>query len=109
MLYTNDNNCKFDSFQDLGIQSIAQVASTQNSIFVLTTQGYVYGKGLNEFGELGLGHDNEVKDWKLLPLHNISDIACGVGSSYFLKNGKVYSCGLNDYGQLVNNDFNLMK
>jgi len=76
----------------------------QHSI-VLTDEGQVYTFGSNEFGQIGCGGDCEKQ---LTPYRvkgfngeKVKTIACG---SYHLmaitESGKLFSWGLNDYGQL---------
>ena len=74
--------------------------------FKLTINGDVYAKGLNECGELGLGHTNEVIEMtKINGLKDISKMVFGQDesriSAYFIdKNGEVYVSGCNRDGQL---------
>jgi len=77
------------------------------SIF-LTGNGKAYGCGLNNSGELGLGDTTE----KLIPTlinfpndPNIIKVACSYQFTIFLtKDGRVYSCGLNNFEQLALGD-----
>ena len=39
------------------------VANNYNSTVVLTNDNKVYGVGQNKYGELGLGHTNQVNNW----------------------------------------------
>lgn len=65
---------------------------------------YAWGSTIN--GELGLGgiEDEYIHTPRLLEWHGvdkIKEVACGEHHTLILlKDGKVYSCGNNDYGQL---------
>ncbi|XP_036336674.1 probable E3 ubiquitin-protein ligase HERC4 [Rhagoletis pomonella] len=66
----------------------------------------IFGWGNTEHGELGLGgiEEEEILEpreipWK--PEHSVISIGCGLEHTLFLtSDGKVYSCGCNDFGQL---------
>jgi alpha-tubulin suppressor-like RCC1 family protein len=102
--------------------TIAQIAcGTFYSLFVTYEEGHVYGCGYNiEGGQLGLGdytnrntptlietyYDSEEE---LITYTNIkiNQVACSNYHSLFLTDeGRVYSCGLNNLGQLGLNSTN---
>lgn len=68
----------------------------------LTNSGEVYVTGYNAFGQLGLGHtDNVYTPVKLTSLSDIEEVYAGGYHTFFVtRSGDVYGCGKNDYGQL---------
>lgn len=74
-----------------------------NHSFVLTSNGKVYGAGLNTAGQLCSSNDAEVSFTFIDKLSSkfISSIACGWDFSIFLnKEGDLYGSGSNKFGQL---------
>jgi alpha-tubulin suppressor-like RCC1 family protein len=77
-------------------------AGHYHSLF-LTSEGSVYSCGSNSNGKLGLDSlDASIKTPRLISgLSNVRDISCGRYHNLFLTSeGRVYSCGKNDFGQL---------
>lgn len=74
-------------------------------MIALTCDGNVYGRGTNKHGELSLQHKNMQPEWKHISFFAstiVSSVQCGYAHSLFLTEScKVYTCGRNDYGQLV--------
>ena len=66
----------------------------------------IYSCGLNSNGELGIGGGGNKNIFTMANStyyfinENIKDISAGTYCSLLLKNGVVYSCGSNHYGQL---------
>jgi len=75
--------------------------------FIIDVDNNVYGFGANQWGQLGLGHDDEVEGLHLIEYFKnikIKQISCGNFHSLFLTDdGFIYSCGKNDHGQLGSN------
>jgi alpha-tubulin suppressor-like RCC1 family protein len=92
------------------LTAVSKVISASCGIqsLFLTNDGKVYSCGRNMYGELGLAINNGTENANPNPAHikNIRTaiivaVSCGTEFSLFLTNdGKVYSCGLNQYGQL---------
>eukprot|EP01116_Phalansterium_solitarium_P019578 TRINITY_DN5525_c0_g1_i7.p1 TRINITY_DN5525_c0_g1~~TRINITY_DN5525_c0_g1_i7.p1 ORF type:complete len:800 (-),score=297.11 TRINITY_DN5525_c0_g1_i7:580-2979(-) len=85
--------------------NITAVATGIAWSFAISANGTVYGFGLNNYGQLGIG---TVQNNVLLPtvieaLAGITIVAADAGGNHsvFLSDaGNVYTCGLNTYGQL---------
>ena len=84
--------------------TVSSIDAGYSHSLALTTDGKVYAWGSNGNGQLGLGNNEEKKSPTLITaLSNItvSSIAAGGYNSLALTtDGKVYSWGLNYYGQL---------
>ena len=113
----NSNQDTPEEIITLNINIINEIScGTYHSLF-LTDNGSVYGCGYNAQGQLGLGsgyysHDKHITPEKITYFSiadiTITKISAGKHFSLFLQdNGRVYSCGDNEYGQLgLNNTLN---
>lgn len=81
---------------------ICQVAAGHHHSLFLTTEGRVFGCGINDRGQLNLEDSMMLPLIEQLPgLDNISQIAAGYDHSLFLKkDGTVWGCGSDEHGQL---------
>jgi alpha-tubulin suppressor-like RCC1 family protein len=78
------------------------------TLFLRGSDGAVFGSGLNEGGQLGIVTQStfefNLKQVKGVDgvgfITGITQIAGGSSHSLFLRDGAVFSCGLNGYGQL---------
>ena len=91
------------NFIDISISNGIQIDSGEYSMIVLTRQGHVYGRGKNQYGELGMGDKKERNAWTQIPIpYKVKQVSCKHTHSLFLtEEGHVYSCGRNICGQLV--------
>ena len=107
---SNINDFYFDITSNLNVDiisllggsnlNIKDVKTTTDSTLILTNDCNVYGCGVNQYGELGLGHNTNTTELIHIA-SNISKIDCGQNHSLFLDlDGIVHSCGKNDLGQL---------
>ena len=73
---------------------------TNYNIFSFDNSVYVFGH--NKYGQLGLGHNNDIyKPTLLMQDSKIKSICCGHKHSMILKeNGELFVFGYNYYGQL---------
>lgn len=88
-----------------GVDRIATVACGYRHAVALTIDGVVIGWGSNSSGQLGKVAFHDKKTKSVLPTvifqDKMASVACGQTHSVFLdKTGKVYTMGLNKYGQL---------
>ncbi|MBA2656383.1 MAG: hypothetical protein H0U70_05285 [Tatlockia sp.] len=85
---------------------IDQLALGCNHSFIRNTNGRIYGYGSHEFGQLGIGKKKVIQydvnhPIRLANLNNIEQIFVGPHNSFFLNtHGQVFTCGLNNLGQL---------
>eukprot|EP01127_Copromyxa_protea_P010513 TRINITY_DN2557_c0_g1_i1.p1 TRINITY_DN2557_c0_g1~~TRINITY_DN2557_c0_g1_i1.p1 ORF type:complete len:426 (-),score=119.25 TRINITY_DN2557_c0_g1_i1:174-1451(-) len=78
-----------------------RVFSGGNHHFVVTTDGELYGWGINGFGQLGSGDTKpHERPKRVKGVSKVIDVACGVAHTLILCEDGVYSCGRNAYGQL---------
>eukprot|EP00124_Ichthyophonus_hoferi_P004201 Ihof_evm4s436 gene=Ihof_evmTU4s436 len=90
------------------LPNVVRIASGSAAVhsFAVDVEGNLYTWGQNQSGQLGLGHLRTVHvPTKVTMLCSkedpVVDMACGKTHSLFLtKEGRVLSCGANDYGQL---------
>ena len=85
-----------------GLDNIKMIASGDEFTMYLSHSGFVYTKGVNFFGQLGVGdYLNRCEVTKIPKISNIVSIACGGQFTLFLnEDGDVFSTGWNYYGQL---------
>ena len=84
---------------DVQICDCSHIGST----FVLKNDGTIWVTGYNYSGQLGLGDTTYRKTFTQVTtnINNIKQISCGSGFTFILTNdGKLYSCGGNNNGQL---------
>jgi E3 ubiquitin-protein ligase HERC4 len=87
-------------------KQVVKFAAGENHNVFLTDEGKVFTSGLNIFGQLGNGEDEEEKrEFQYYPLKGIDksrtviQISCGSDHSFALtSNGEVYSWGMNFKG-----------
>ncbi len=86
--------------------SIKQIACGFHHSLALTENGEVLAWGENQFGQLGIGSYDNTYNPVLVKFTNLENsqikkISCSADCSYFLnKDGRMYTCGRNDFGQL---------
>lgn len=89
--------------QDLIVPPLVRIFSSSSAshAFGLSVDGLFYGTGKNNGYHLGIGHDVDVPQWRLISLYGVKHVACGGGFSLAVKkNGELWGCGQNRYGQL---------
>ena len=87
---------------------VKQIACSYYNTFLLKNDGSVWATGYNCYGELGLG--DKVYETSFTKVttninNDVKQIVCGDYHTAIIKNdGSLWSCGLNDGGQLGLND-----
>lgn len=90
------------NFKNENITAIS--AGEKHSLII--RNGFIYSCGNNEYGQLGIGNVGQenlftkVLDNIDFENNNVAAISAGESHSLILKNGVVYGCGYNFYGQL---------
>lgn len=94
----------------LGQHFVLDVACGANHMLVVvrhsgSAESMVYATGLNNYGQLGLGHENNIQKLTLIPDSKnkfITKVAAGTHHSIFLNlsGNAIWTCGRADYGQL---------
>ena len=99
---------KFSSVAELTNQEIICMSGTNQYFLAVNKEGRVFGRGFNDYGQLGLGQ----KTKKVLTFTEISSLnkykirAAYAGDWHSLfetYEGKIIACGYNEYSQLLLN------
>ena len=78
-----------------------KVVGGNNHFVALKSDGTVWTWGLNNYGQLGLGDNENRTEPEKTNMKNVVDIAAGTSFTAILrKDGTVWTSGLNNYGQL---------
>lgn len=92
--------------QSLDGRRVSQVScGLAHTVVVLADQDVVLGFGANGRGQLGLGHNEDVKrPTRIETVCNsagVRRVQCGYNSTFFWLEGEgLYACGANDHGEL---------
>ena len=91
---------------DLSIDEVESLSCGFQHTLALKTDGTVWVTGLNEYGQLGTGdNNNRISFTKLNDIDDVTSIICGRYHTFILKNdGSLWGCGQNSSGQLGLND-----
>lgn len=85
---------------------VKDVICGENHVILVDMKGNIYSYGQNNYGQLGLGHFNNVYTPTLIESLNDKNplrICCGSNHTLLLSNdGELYSWGANNEGQLGN-------
>lgn len=101
-----NNTLKFSLISELANEEVISLSGTYKHILAVSKEGRVFGRGSNECGKLGLGKGkmgvSTFTEITSLLAYKIKSAYAGCGHSLFLTNeGKILSCGTNQYGQLL--------
>lgn len=100
------NVLKFQAVRELAACEVRSVSGTKDHSFVVTKEGSVFGRGSNEYGQLGLGKEvksvSSFTEISSLDGYRIREAYAGYHHSLFVTiEGKILSCGPNNFGQLL--------
>lgn len=91
--------------RDAPAAKITYIAASIGRSFALTDKGEVYAWGMNDRGELGIGHANDVKTPTKVKLDKkIKQIVPGVFTLALTEDGDVYTWGVTDFGDDLGNN-----
>ncbi|KAG2378837.1 hypothetical protein C9374_007985 [Naegleria lovaniensis] len=86
---------------------VKKVSCGEGFTFILLSDNRVFSRGLNRYGQLGLGHRNNASTnedgfHQVTAIHDtILDIQCGADFTlFFTKNSDIYGVGCNSFGKL---------
>ena len=87
--------------------NIKLLAVGGNHTILLDNDGNVHTCGLNNFGQLGLGHNEKRSNFQLVKYlkNKCTFISAGYAFSSIIINKKIYSCGAGENGRLGNLSF----
>ena len=84
--------------------NVRQVACGEGQTFIIKTDGTVWASGYNYYGQLGLGDTTQRNSFTQVTAninYDVRQVACGGEFTFILKkDGSLWSCGRNNYGQL---------
>ena len=103
----NDNNTRttFTQVTTNINNDVKQISCGTYHAFILKNDGSVWSCGYNTYGQLGLNDNNTRTTFTQVTTNinnDVKQISCGNNHTVILKNdgSSLWSCGLNDYGQL---------
>jgi alpha-tubulin suppressor-like RCC1 family protein len=95
------NNFQFVPTYLVENERVIDVAAGQNHSLFLMENGSLLGTGANEYGQLGLGHENNQTSVQSILTSGVRHVAAGYGHTLFVKtDGSLWGMGRNDDGQL---------
>ena len=94
-------NGRGDTTIPLKAVNMRQVAKGYLFTVYLDQDGFAYGLGYNNYGQLGTGNTTTQYTPVSIAVSNVKKVACGYDFSVFLTHsGELYTCGRNNNGQL---------
>ncbi|HEK8924581.1 TPA: chromosome condensation regulator [Clostridioides difficile] len=100
-------------FTKLPLQNVKYIACGEGSSYYIDNDNLAYSCGNNNYGQLGLGTNADIKDtlnrntFTKINIDNVKSICISLYSAYIIKNDNTcYSCGSNGTGQLGLGDNN---
>ena len=85
------------------VNDIKSIYCGYRHTFILKNDDTLWGCGLNDYGQLGLGGEGNKSVFTQLTtnIYDVKSVYCGYSHTYVLKNdGTLWACGRNNYGQL---------
>ncbi|MCC0630928.1 chromosome condensation regulator [Clostridioides sp. ZZV15-6388] len=94
-------------FSKVKIDNVKYVSCGSKHSVAVTKDGFAYGAGTSNVGQLGVIESTVYYEFTKLPIDDVKTVACGYDFTFILKNdGTLYSAGLNSSGQLGLGDTN---
>ncbi|HBG4727709.1 TPA: chromosome condensation regulator [Clostridioides difficile] len=94
-------------FSKVKIDNVKYVSCGSKHSVAVTKDGFAYGAGTSNVGQLGVIESTVYYEFTKLPIDDVKTVACGYDFTFVLKNdGTLYSAGLNSSGQLGLGDTN---
>lgn len=95
-------NTSIKTWRTLNIPvKMQSIAAGTNCTFCIGIDNFLYRGGASDYGQLGTGAIDYVRDWQQLNTLQISKVVCGeYNTAIITKTGFVYVCGYNALGQL---------
>ncbi|MDI3115114.1 chromosome condensation regulator [Clostridioides difficile] len=94
-------------FSKVKIDNVKYVSCGSKHSVAVTKDGFAYGAGTSNVGQLGVLESTVYYEFTKLPIDDVKTVACGYDFTFVLKNdGTLYSAGLNSSGQLGLGDTN---
>ncbi|KPI51732.1 RCC1 domain-containing protein [Clostridioides difficile] len=94
-------------FSKVKIDNVKYVSCGSKHSVAVTKDGFAYGAGTSNVGQLGVIESTVYYEFTKLPIDDVKSVACGYDFTFVLKNdGTLYSAGLNSSGQLGLGDTN---
>jgi len=82
------------------LNSVDTLAGGNASVSYINKKGELYVIGYNAYGQLGLGHNNNVQEWTKVT-GNVKKVFASGGSTFIIRqDGSVWATGSNNSGQL---------
>lgn len=92
-------------FYQVGTKTWQDVFCGGSFAFALDTDGYLWGWGENNGGQLGIGNTEDQFYPVKIAYFDWDSCSCGAGhTGFFNKAGALYACGQNGFGQLGTGD-----
>ena len=88
----------------ISLYDIKQIAYSYDCTFILKNDGSIWACGDNTRGQLGLADTTNRTTFTQVTTNinnDVKELSCGNAHTFIIKNdGSIWSCGLNNYGQL---------
>lgn len=109
-IFISEDFNTFKALQHFAPSQVKHISGYNDHVLALTANGEVFAYGSNNNGQLGLGDTVDRYDTfqqiTTLEGKNVTEVSTGFYHSLFLtKEGIVFSCGSNCYGQLLQRNF----
>ena len=88
-----------------GLSGVRDAAAGDNFSLFLKEDGSLLGTGGNEYGQLGLGHENNQSTPQMIVSSGVQRVSAGFDHAFYIKSdGSLWGMGRNDHGQLGTGD-----